>query len=127
MEGFARGVYAVFGWLALLGGAAILVMPSLLVRPGDPPVIAHLLREEAAAFIFIGLMFLWARRHFSSRRPVHRAFMVFTALLAAVHWVDYFGDAGRIWPSLVNTVPFVILLLTAPRRRDMRTSARASL
>lgn len=127
MEGFARGVYAVFGWLAILAGVAVLVMPSLLVHPNDPPVIAHLLREEAAAFVFIGFMFLWARRHFSSRRPVHLAFLVFTALFAAVHWVDYFGHAGGIWPPLLNTVPFVLLLLTAPRRREVRTPARASL
>lgn len=127
MEGFARGVYAVFGGLALLAGAVVLVRPSLLLMPGDPPIMAHLLREEAAAFIFIGLMFLWARRHFSSRRPVHFAFLVFTALFGAVHWVDYFGDARDIWSPVLNTVPFVILLLTSPRRRDVRTPARASL
>jgi hypothetical protein len=73
------------------------------------------------------VLFLWARRHFSSRRPVHLAFMVFTALFAAVHWFDYVGDAGPIWPPLVNTVPFILLLATAPRRRDVRTPARASL
>jgi hypothetical protein len=127
MDGFARGVYAVFGWLAILAGVAVLVQPSLLIRPGDPAVVAHLLREEAAAFVFIGLMFLWARRHFSSRRPVHFSFMVFTALFAAVHWIDFFDDAGRIWSPLLNTVPFLLLLLTTPRRRDVRRPARASL
>lgn len=116
-----------FGSASILAGLAVLAAPSLLTGPSDPPVVSHLLREEAVAFVFIGLVFLWARRHFAIRRPIHLALLVFTALFAGVHWVDYFGDHAPAKYPLVNTVPFVVLLVTTPRRRETRMAARASL
>jgi uncharacterized membrane protein len=127
MNAFTRAIYAVFGSISILAGLAVLAAPSLLARPSDPPIVSHLLREEAAAFIFIGLVFFWARRHFAIRRPIHLALLVFTALLAGVHWADYFGDHAPIKYSLWNTAPFVVLLVTTPRRPETRVAARASL
>lgn len=127
MDAFTRALYAVFGSLSILAGCAVLAAPSLLMGPSDPPVVSHLLREEAAAFIFIGLVFLWARRHFAIRRPIHLALLVFTALFAGVHWADYFGAGAPLKSPVVNTVPFVVLLVTTPRRPETRMAARASL
>ncbi len=127
MDALTRAIYAVFGSLSILAGVVVLAAPSLLTSPSDPPVVSHLLREEAAAFVFIGLMFFWARRHFAIRRPIHLALLVFTALFAGVHWADYFGGHAHIKYALVNTVPFVVLLVTTPRRPETRMAARASL
>ncbi|HXT72168.1 MAG TPA: hypothetical protein VN700_20600 [Vicinamibacterales bacterium] len=93
----------------------VLFAPSLLATSDDPGIVSHLLREEAAAFVFIGLMFLQAWRHFDRRRIFHTAFVVFTGLFAAVHWIGLFGDDPVWWPSVVNTVPFALMLITIPR------------
>jgi hypothetical protein len=127
MDAFTRAMYAVLGSLSILGGVAMLAAPSLLTRPTDPPIVSHLLREEAVAFIFVGLVFFWARRHFAIRRPIHLALLVFTALFAGVHWSDHFADHAPIKYALVNTVPFVLLLVTTPRRPETRVAGRASL
>jgi hypothetical protein len=109
MPRFAKAVYGLFGVLALAAGAVVLVWPSAVVRQTDPPVVTHLLQEQAAAFVFIGLMCLWCRRHFAHRRPVHAALLVFAGLYAAVHW---WGVPGGDPPSpgAYATLALVILL-----------------
>jgi hypothetical protein len=116
MERIARAFYGIFGVLALAAGAAVLAAPSLLSGPEDPPVLSHLLREEAAAFVFIGLMCVWAFRDPAARRPVHFALLVFTGLFAAIHWAEYFKDFRHIASPILNSIPSAILLLTAPRK-----------
>lgn len=109
MPAFAKAVYGVIGVLALAASTVVLVWPSALVRPADPPVVTHLLQEQAAAFVFIGLMCLWSVRHFAQRRPVHAALTIFAVLYAAVHW---WGVLDGDTPSLGSyaTLAFAILL-----------------
>lgn len=122
MESLTRATYAVFGGFALLAGAVVYLWPSALTGEDAPPQVSHLLREEAACFIFIGLMFLWCLRHFAERRPVHLALLGFTALFAGIHWVDYFQDFRHVWSPVVNSVPPIVLLLTAPTRQRRATN-----
>ena len=110
-----RAIYAIFGGLALAAGVAALIMPSLILGDDTSPLTAHLVREEAAAFVFIGLMFFWCLNHFEQRRPVHFAFLVFTGLFALIHWGDYMNDQRNLLSPVVNTLPVLILGITAPR------------
>ena len=114
MDGLARTTYALFGTLSLLAGAVVLIAPSVLADADDPPVISHLLREEAAAFVFIGLICLWAFRNAAARKPVHLALLVFTTLFALIHWVDYLGDRRYLLSPILNTIPTIVLLISAP-------------
>lgn len=118
MKTLTLAVYAVSGVLALLAGVLGLVAPGLALPPDlTSPLTVHLIREEAAAFVFIGMMLLWCFRHFERRRPIHIGLVVFTGLFAVIHWLGYLQD-GRISTSaVVNTIPFVIFVLTMPRGR----------
>ena len=104
MRAFTLGLYALSGVGAVAGGFAAVVAPGLVV-PADelPPLAAHLAREEGAAFVFVGCMVLWCIRHFDRRRPVHLAMVLFTGLMAAIHWA---GPTVYLGPALANTAPF---------------------
>ena len=116
MPTFAKAVYGLFGVLALAASAIVLVWPSAVVNATDPPVIRHLLQEQAAAFVFIGLMCFWCRQHFSQRKPVHTALVVFAVLYAAVHWWGVLdGDSPS--PGSYATLALVFVLAAMwPRR-----------
>jgi hypothetical protein len=116
MEKTARAVYAIFGVFALAGGLVIFAAPSVLMGPGISGLTAHLLREEASMFLFVGLMCFWCLRHFPNRRPVHLALIVFTVFFAGAHWMEVVEHPGAVWGALVNSVPPLLLLLTMPRR-----------
>jgi hypothetical protein len=109
MPAFAKAVYGVIGVLALAASTVVLVWPSVVVRAADPPVVTHLLQEQAAAFVFIGLMCLWCVRHFAQRRPVHAALMIFAVLYAAVHWWGVL-DGDTPSPGSYATLVLVMLL-----------------
>ena len=115
MKGLTVGLYWLLGALALAAGVAVLVMPSLILPPEQASgLIEHLLREEAALFVFVGLMFFWCATHYEQRRPVHLSLLVFLALFAGVHWLPYFQGGNDLISPLVNTIPVVLLAVTAP-------------
>ena len=116
MRKLTVGMYAVFGAFAVLAGIAALISPALVTAEADHSgLVAHLIREEAATFVFIGLMSFWCVRHFDGRRPVHGGFLVLTGLFAAIHWLGYFQGGAGLRSPLVNTVPFLLFVVTAPR------------
>jgi hypothetical protein len=107
-------IYGAFGALAIAYGLAALVSPAtLLAEAARSFHSAHLLREQGAAGLFIGLMFLWCIFDYERRRTVHYFLMLFAFLLVAIHWFDYFS--GHLpWISPVyNSVPFAVLLVMA--------------
>jgi hypothetical protein len=71
-------------------------------------------REQGAEAVFIGLMAIWCLRHFEARRPVHLALLVFAALFAAVHWLEFVHARRGLASPLVNSVPLAALLATTP-------------
>src|SRR2546426_10599440 len=99
-------IYGLFGAGAILYGVVALLAPaSLAPEAARSFPVRHILREEGAAGIFVGLMALWCIFKYERRAAVHYALMVFAFLLAAIHWGDYF--AGHLsWMSpLYNSVP----------------------
>ena len=116
-------VYGLFGAGAMLYGAAALLSPKALESNAAQSFrFAHILREQGAAAIFIGLMAFWCIFNYERRRGVHYCLMVFTFLLAAIHWLDYFaGHLGWMSP-LYNSVPFLVLLIMAVFSRSRATA-----
>jgi hypothetical protein len=118
MKTFTLILCAVSGILALGAGIVALIVPHLVLSPDlRTPLTQHLIREEAAAFVFIGMMLIWCVRHFERRQPVHIGLVVFTGLFAVIHWLGYLEDGRISLSAIVNTVPFVIFVVTMPRVR----------
>ena len=114
MQLATRAVYILFGTLAIIAGSVALLSPGLIVGPEDlTPLVSHLIQEQAAGFVFIGLMCFWCLRHYDERRPVHLGLVLFTGLFAAIHWAAYVRTERDIVSPIVNTVPLLVLALTA--------------
>ena len=112
-------IYGIFGAGAIVYGATALLFPAVLESNAAQSFrFAHILREQGAAAIFVGLMSFWCIFNYGRRRSVHYFLMVFALLLAVIHWHDYF--AGHLpWMSpMYNTVPFVVLLIMAVLSRS---------
>ena len=107
-------IYGLFGIGAILYGAAALLFPTGLESNAVQSWrFAHILREQGAAAIFVGLMAFWCIFNYERRRAVHYFLMVFAFLLAVIHWHDHFDGHLRWTSPIVNTVPFVVLLIMA--------------
>jgi hypothetical protein len=118
MKRLTQALYGLAGAGAISLGVIAVLMPGMILEDaGTSPLVAHLAREQGAEFVFIGLMAIWCLRHFEERRPVHYAFVVFTALFAGIHWAGYLQSGHYILGALANTVPFVAFAITAPRKR----------
>ena len=107
-------IYGAFGTGAIIYGIAALLFPAAL----ESNVVqswrfAHILREQGAAAIFVGLMAYWCIFNYERRRAVHYFLVVFALLLAVIHWHDHFAGHLRWTSPIVNTVPFVVLLIMA--------------
>ena len=118
MTAFTKIVYVVLGAFALVSAAVALVRPEVALPPDLAlPIARHLVREQAALFIFVGLMFFWCLQHYEQRRPVHLALLAFVVVFAGVHWLDFVrGRAGFLFP-LINTIPVALIASTTPVRR----------
>ena len=114
--GFA--IYGVLGGIAIVYGIANLFFPAFLVREAASSFLfSHLLREQAAAGIFIGCMSFWCIFNYERRRGVHYFLMVFAFLLAAIHWFDFFAGHLRWMSPLYNSLPFLLLLVITTNLR----------
>jgi hypothetical protein len=100
--------------LAILLGVTVLLFPSVLTSEAERtgPLI-HILREEGAAGIFIGLMSIWCIFNYEKRNPVHYFLIVYALLMAAIHWFEYLTGNRRLMSPLLNTVPFAVFVLMA--------------
>jgi hypothetical protein len=123
MKPFALVVYALIGALGVILGITALLMPALALPPDAySPVTAHLVREQGAEGVFIGLMAFWCLTHFEQRRPVHYALLLFSALFASIHWAEYFANRRHLMSPLVNSAPFLLLSATAPWNKVVATA-----
>jgi hypothetical protein len=104
-------IYLVLGTGAIAYGVTALLFPSTFeASAAESLPLQHILREGGAASIFVGLVALWCTFDSEPRWGVHRLLTVLTFLLAAIHWVDYFGgNRGKI-SLILNTIPFLTLL-----------------
>ena len=118
MNTLARAIYGVLGTLTLALGLLALIDPARALPPEAlTPLTAHLVREQGAEGVFIGIMALWCLFNLDRRGPVHLALMVFTALFAGIHWAEYFQARREILSPLLNSLPFVLLVAITPRPR----------
>ena len=116
MHTLTRAVYIALAAGAFVAAAAVLVSPAVILSPAaNSPLTAHLMREQAAMAVFIGLMCVWCLRHFADRRPVHLALLVSTTIFAGVHWADYLQSYRHLMSPIVNSVLPLLLLVTVPR------------
>jgi hypothetical protein len=106
-------IYGVFGILAMVYGFGALIRPQAIVPEAGQFPISHLVREQGALGVFLGLMSVWCIFNEDRRTAVHYFITLFAFLLATIHWLDFFN--GHLsWKSpLYNSVPFLILLLMA--------------
>jgi hypothetical protein len=115
---------AVYGLLAagaLLLGAIALVSPqSILPGAASSMTESHLLREEGAFSVFLGLMAAWCIVNYEQRRGVHVSLLVFSLLISAIHWREYFAGNLHLASALYNSVLFVVLAaMTVASRSEL--------
>ena len=116
-------VYGLFGAGAILYGTTALLFPAVLESNAAQSFrFAHILREQGAAAIFIGLMAFWCIFNYERRRGFHYCLMVFAFLLAAIHWFDYFAGHVPLMSAVLNSVPFLVLLIMAVLSRSRETA-----
>jgi len=119
MEKANQIIYGLFGAIAILLGVAVLLFPNVLTSESERTVpIIHILREEGAAGVFIGLMALWCIFNYERRAAVHYFLIVYTFLMAAIHWFDYLTGHRPLMSPLLNTVPFIVFVLMALSSRS---------
>jgi uncharacterized membrane protein len=122
MKKVNRIIYGLIGTVAILLGFGVFLLPGLLTSDAErTPAIIHLLREEAAAVIFIGLMSLWCIFNYEKRTAVHYFLIVYAFLMAAIHWSDYLTGHRHLMSPLLNTVPFAVFVLMALMSRSQTT------
>jgi len=112
-------IYGLLALAALLLGAIALVNPQSIV-PGaaDSITESHLLREEGAFSVFLGLMAVWCIVNYERRRGVHASLLVFSLLISAIHWREYFVGNLHLASALYNSVLFVVLAVMAVGSRS---------
>jgi len=114
-------IYGIFGALAILFGVVALLFPGTVISEADRTgLVMHLLREEGAAGIFIGLMAIWCIFNYEKRVVVHYFLIVFAFLMAAIHWLDYLTGHRQLMSPLINTVPFMLLVLMSRSQTTAR-------
>lgn len=127
MRQISIGVYVLLGAVAILYGIAALCFPGSLVSEASESVHwTHILREQGATAIFLGLMSFWCIFNYEQRRIVHYFLTLFTLLLAAIHWIDYLDGSKPLMSGVVNSVPFLVmaaLALSIPRSDKHRGTA----
>jgi hypothetical protein len=117
VETAARVIYGILGTIFLALGMTALLVPTVAVPPeAYSSLTAHLVREQAAHAIFLGLMAYWCLWHFTQRRFVHFALLLFAALFSIIHWAEFLSGHRHLLSPILNTLPFVALVATAPLR-----------
>ncbi|HSE31262.1 MAG TPA: hypothetical protein VLA93_06765 [Pyrinomonadaceae bacterium] len=110
----AKVVYVVFGAGAILYGLANLLAPSALhFAEAQSFPLMHNLREQGAAFIFLGLMSLWCSFNYERSRTIHHFLTLFNLFIAGIHWNDYFKGYLPIGSPLFNSIAFVVFAALA--------------
>ena len=113
----AKVVYVVFGTLAVVYGLANLVAPSALhSEESQSFALMHNLREQGAAFIFLGLMSLWCTFNYERSRTIHYFLTLFNLLIAGIHWNDFVKGYLPMASPLFNSTAFVVFAALAISR-----------
>ncbi|MDX1409855.1 MAG: hypothetical protein R3330_17015, partial [Saprospiraceae bacterium] len=71
----------------------------------------HLHLEFASGLIFTGLVSFWCAYRFNQSAPVRYFVIIFFALIAGVHWLDYLRGVLPVSSPLVNSLPVSGMIL----------------
>ena len=115
-------VYGIYGSVALLIGLTALLFPAMLEPKAPSTELIHILREQGAAMVFVGLMSFWLLFHYDQGRTAHLLLTVFSFLIAGIHWFDFFGGRRPLASALLNSLGFAVLCALAifsPRPRKV--------
>jgi len=114
-------VYGIFGAVAIAVGLGALIAPGAIEPEAtEASNMAHLLREQGAATIFLGLMSFWCIFNVDRRRIVHIFLTVFTLFIAGIHWFDYLAGRRPLLSGIINSVPLAIFLAMLVFNRSER-------
>src|SRR5262245_60312421 len=132
-----RIVYGLLGVLYVVIGVGAMLMPTawfppdraakLLIGTAMNPFIAHVLQEFGTVLIALGFVFLWCaiRREYSAR--LHWALTFYFLLDALIHWVGPEGLIGSWSRGIINSTPFVVMLVLGLLHRRADEGMRQSL
>ena len=117
MQKLHKIIYLIFGGFAILFGTANLVAPAWLVREAlESRHLAHSLREQGAAVIFLGSVAVWCAFNYERSKVIHYLLTLVTFLDAAIHWFDFSQGRLPLVSPIYNTVPFLIFGVMAFQR-----------
>ena len=117
MQKLYKIIYLVFGGFAILFGTATLTVPGWLISEAlESRHLAHNLREQGAAVIFLGSVALWCAFNYERSKAIHYLLTLFTLLDAAIHWFDFSQGRLPLASPILNSVPFIIFALMAFKR-----------
>lgn len=115
-----RIVYGLFGAIFVLLGTAALLTPTgwlpqglseITVAGEIPGPFGHILQEYGAAFLALGFVFFWFAKYKKQSLGFHWAMTFYFALNALIHWFKPEGSTGSWLSGLMNSIPFMLLLL----------------
>ena len=131
VDRFTRGLYwflavvlGTVGFAVVLLGTGIVpawVADRAFALGQDNPLAMHLLQEQAALFVFAGLMFAWFARHYDRSYAFHWAATLTVGLLGFVHWLNAYGRFDNDRGTLINAIPFALFLALGLLRRRARS------
>lgn len=116
-----RVVYGLFGVLYLVIGAGSIVLPlgwlpqsvqeDVLSQAAPSAHLDHLHQEFGTVVLVLGCIFLWYARRKELSSGFHWLVTVYFLSNAAIHWVGPDGVIGSWSRGIVNSTPFVLMLL----------------
>lgn len=116
-------MYGIFGAVAIAIGLGALIVPGAVEPEAtEASNMAHLLREQGAATIFLGLMSFWCIFNFDRRKIVHVFLTLFTLFIAGIHWFDYLAGRRPLLSGILNSIPLAIFLTMMVLNRRERPS-----
>ena len=122
----AKMVYVVFGGIAILFGLANLIAPSVLHSDAAESFpLMHNLREQGAAFVFLGLMSVWCSFNYERSRTIHYFLTLFNLFIAGIHWNDFLNGHLPLMSPLFNSIAFVVFATLAIARYRQPASINA--
>ena len=125
MKRVAQVLYAVNGTGLLVAGLSLLfgspgwIAQVLGIDQGKslPDVLFHLFSEAGALLLFASVLCFWHVVSFESRRAFHWAMTFFWILMAAIHAVGTFQSGSPAIYAIVNSLPALAYLVTAPGKK----------
>jgi len=120
LDKITRIVYDVLGGIFLLLGMGAILTPTgwlpegltaILMAGEIPSPFGHILQEYGAVFLALGFVFLWYAKRNEQSRGFHWAMTLYFFLNAFIHWVGPEGLVGSWSSGIINSIPFLVMLL----------------